>query len=378
MIYERVNWLNKGETGAKPINKTNLNQMDKGIYDLQNIELIGVEKTAPTECTTGDKYFNTTDKKIYTATADNTWGETGETPLRGILYVVISSQTSYYYNGTTLISIGGGSGGGGDTFPIGAIVPYGSKTTPLNWLPCNGQAVSRTTYADLFAIIGTQFGEGDGSTTFNVPDLNDYKVPIGYDRFEEQSNRMNLGTTGGEETHKLTVEEIPSHTHSSPSISQEVGLQAGNDWNINSMDKTTGSTGGSQPHNNMQPYVTANYIIKAFQSCGVVAQVSNTKSTSTTDTYSCEYVNNQLLNIDKGSVTIETSNNSYVEVAVTFNKTFNTIPTVMLTPDSVGPGFNSPNVGVKRNSVTTTGFTMVYSSNYTAGLTNKVSYLAIE
>ena len=75
---------------------------------------------------------------------------------------------------------------------------------------------------------------------------------------------------------------------------------------------------------------------------------------------------------------IETSNNNYIEVAVTFNKTFNTIPTVILTPDSVAPGFNAPIVAVKTNSITKTGFTMVYSSNYTAGLTNKVSYLAIE
>lgn len=55
--------------------------------------------------------------------------------------------------------------------PVGAIVPYGGTTAPNGWLLCQGQAVSRTTYAELFAIIGTNFGTGDGSTTFNIPDL---------------------------------------------------------------------------------------------------------------------------------------------------------------------------------------------------------------
>lgn len=53
--------------------------------------------------------------------------------------------------------------------PLGAIIPYGGATIPEGWLECDGSAVSRTTYADLFAVIGTKFGPGDGSTTFNLP-----------------------------------------------------------------------------------------------------------------------------------------------------------------------------------------------------------------
>lgn len=263
----------------------------------------------------------------------------------------------------------------GDTLPIGSIIPFGGTEAPTGWLICDGSMLNRTTYKELFAAIGTNFGT-DGPGNFYIPDLRG-KVVVGQDTTDTD---FGMGATGGEKKHTLTVDEMPSHTHKTQALNPdgEKGawcVQYNTNGGNNIMAE---STGGSQPHNNLQPYQVTNYIIKAFQSSGVVAQVSNTKSESTTDTYSCEYVNNQLLNIDKGSITVETSNNNYIEVAVTFNKTFNSIPTVMLTPDSVGPGFNSPNVGVKRNSITTTGFTMVYSSNYTAGLTNKVSYLAIE
>ena len=63
-------------------------------------------------------------------------------------------------------------------FPVGGIIQFGGSNAPAGWLLCNGQAVSRTTYADLFAIIGTAYGVGDGSTTFNLPDYSD-RVPQG-------------------------------------------------------------------------------------------------------------------------------------------------------------------------------------------------------
>jgi len=74
----------------------------------KNIELIAVTDTAPLECSIGDKYYNTTDKEIYTATVTNTWSDTGTTPISGILYIVYNDQASYSWDGTDLVSVGGG------------------------------------------------------------------------------------------------------------------------------------------------------------------------------------------------------------------------------------------------------------------------------
>lgn len=70
--------------------------------------------------------------------------------------------------------------------PIGTILPYGGTTLPTGYLFCIGQAVSRTTYSELFAIIGTSFGAGDGSTTYNLPDMRE-SVPVGIDKNDTQT-----------------------------------------------------------------------------------------------------------------------------------------------------------------------------------------------
>jgi hypothetical protein len=85
--------------------------MDDGIYNLQNVQLIAVTSTAPSECAEGDKYYNTLTKLIYTATGTNTWGQTGETPIADIFYIVLEEQTTYTYDGTDLISVGGSGSG---------------------------------------------------------------------------------------------------------------------------------------------------------------------------------------------------------------------------------------------------------------------------
>ena len=89
--------------------------------------------------------------------------------------------SSYVSQGGTWKSLGGGGGavGGGTGFAaVGSIVAWGGTTAPSGWLICDGTAVSRTTYADLFAAIGTTYGVGDGSSTFNVPNLKD-RFPMG-------------------------------------------------------------------------------------------------------------------------------------------------------------------------------------------------------
>ncbi len=94
--------------------------------------------------------------------------------------------------------------------PVGTITQYAMNTAPAGWLLCDGSAVSRTTYADLWSLIGPTYGSGNGSTTFNVPNLKG-RIPVGLDATQTEFDT--LGETGGAKTHTLTSTEMPSHTH---------------------------------------------------------------------------------------------------------------------------------------------------------------------
>lgn len=95
--------------------------------------------------------------------------------------------------------------------PVGAVMPFGGASAPADHLLCQGQAVSRTTYADLFAVIGTTYGAGDGATTFNLPDLRE-RVPIG------RGTRA-LGTKGGTTSHTHSLGAAGVHSHAGVSLS---------------------------------------------------------------------------------------------------------------------------------------------------------------
>ena len=189
-----------------------------------------------------------------------------------------------------------------DGIPIGGIIPYGAPINTLSqdWLPCLGQAVSRTFYHELFEKYGTIYGDGDGSTTFNLPNYGG-RVPVGLD--ENDSDFDTLGATLGEKKHTLTVSEIPSHyhdlsVHSGGNTAAPIAGVA-NTSNASGSGLLTNSnfriqnTGGGQSHNNLQPSIVANYIVKAKTSSHTIttSNVMTVHNESDKDTYSTNYIN---------------------------------------------------------------------------------------
>ena len=181
--------------------------------------------------------------------------------------------TKYDFDGANLTGIEG--------IPTATIVPWSDSSVPSGFLECNGSAVSRSTYADLFAIVGTTYGSGDGSTTFNVPDLQD-NVAVG------KSGTKNLASTGGANTvtatgnvggstanATLSEAQLASHAHNSlysPNDGNDPNARRGQP---NAGNIATANAGSSSGHaHNMsatfsgdstsvvQPYLTIIYIIK--------------------------------------------------------------------------------------------------------------------
>ena len=155
----------------------------------------------------------------------------------------------------------------------GTIIPWATASAPSGYLACDGSAVSRTTYSALFAVIGTTYGVGDGSSTFNLPNLTD-KIPVG------KSNTKALASTGGADNanissvsvdnNTISQTNMPSHSHTVAGGSDRNTGNSGNQCptrNSSSASNTGGGSGHSHSINAatvsiLQPFIEINYVIK--------------------------------------------------------------------------------------------------------------------
>lgn len=172
--------------------------------------------------------------------------------------------------------------------PTGVVVPYAGTQMVDGWIMCDGRVTNRSENPDLFRVIGTTFGKGDGSSgSFNVPDLR-VRFPLGVDRFKTAYDTP--GKTGGAERVTLTINQMPAHDHTGKTgggRAEEIRLahKAGGRYSnkmatgfdtgpsgptIKGSNKSPGLNhwhqirmqGKGQSHENMPPYLTLNYIIK--------------------------------------------------------------------------------------------------------------------
>lgn len=199
-----------------------------------------------------------------------------------------------------------------DTVPIGSLNPFLGTTAPYGYLICAGQLVSKITYPELYAICGNTYGTAT-ATEFYLPDLRGRTI-VGYK--EGDSNFGTLGGLVGSVTsatgnHTLTVDEIPSHKHN-VGYAGNLYYQGGNtSWwtgglteeNLYTDTKGTEYAGGGGAHNHgnvstIQPSINLNWIVKAFMLMPNQSYVATTEQESDTNTYSCNYINENFIKSD--------------------------------------------------------------------------------
>lgn len=161
----------------------------------------------------------------------------------------------------------------------GFVIAYGGSTEPDGWIFCYGQAISRTTFAELFGVIDTAFGAGDGSTTFNVPDIRGRVIAGKDDMGGSAASRITaggsgitgttLGASGGAQTVTISTSTMPTHAHNIVGNDNDSGGGVGGKRPLISTatgsvttNYSTDNNGSGGAHNNMQPTIILNYLIK--------------------------------------------------------------------------------------------------------------------
>ena len=161
----------------------------------------------------------------------------------------------------------------------GQVALFAGSVAPEGWMLCDGRHLSRTEYAQLYSVIGTRYGTGDGFSTFQVPDFRG-RLGVGHDAAQTEFDTV--GEFGGQKKVTLTADNLPAHTHGVLGYSGVDDKNfTGNTTRLNASDaftvydKPTLATGGGAWHNNLQPYLTINYIIslgvKGPQGGGIAA-----------------------------------------------------------------------------------------------------------
>ena len=140
--------------------------------------------------------------------------------------------------------------------PTGSIMSFAGSSAPTGYLLCDGAAISRSTYSTLFGLLATTYGAGDGSSTYNIPDL-----------LSGSADAIGATNNHSTKTHTLSTSEMPAHSHNLPvdiggslsiqSLTGSTGSDQGYDGSVDSAN-----TGGGGAHNNVQPTFILNYIIK--------------------------------------------------------------------------------------------------------------------
>ena len=269
----------------------------------------------------GDLFLNTgqTDRGLVLQFQDGTWNPVGS---------ILGPQGENGVDGTD-----------GSIAPVGSIVIWGSEDIPENYLKCEGQILSREEYASLFNVIGTTFGDGDGTTTFALPDMRNYVV-VG---MSDDTDINAIGKKYGEKEHTLTTEEIPPLDM--PLKGDRIGAHGTQEliyWNSGPNDYMIGKTGGGgQPHNNMQPSMAMVFIIKAYEITPAEANVVDSlDGNSTTDAPSVHAVNTKLesLALERNIATFRLDDDTYaltdgVEATLPIHASYNIGTKISLSSD---------------------------------------------